>query len=122
MSIEATALALLDTPRVRAGNHPDSGFDCSGFTQYVFHVNGIFLPRTVAGQWTSGTQVGTSPQSGDLVFFDIKLTGRTPTHVGLALNWPQFIHVSSKKMQLSFAEARPPYWTPRYVGAVRVAE
>ena len=50
------------------GNHPSTGFDCSGYTQYVFGQLGIDLPRTTGGQRSVATPVS-NPQPGDLVFW-----------------------------------------------------
>ena len=58
------------------GNTP-AGFDCSGYTQYVYGQLGISLPRTAAAQQAAATPVGT-PQPGDLVFW-----GSPAHHVGI---------------------------------------
>ncbi len=52
------------------GTSPSTGFDCSGFTQYVFAQVGISIPRTAEDQRRAATPVS-SPQPGDLVFFGI---------------------------------------------------
>lgn len=59
------------------GTSPSTGFDCSGFTQYVFSKVGISLPRTAEDQRQASTRVS-SPQLGDLVFF-----GSPAYHVGI---------------------------------------
>lgn len=59
------------------GTSPSTGFDCSGFTQYVFGRVGISLPRTAEEQKSATTRVS-SPQPGDLVFF-----GSPAYHVGI---------------------------------------
>ena len=59
------------------GTSPSTGFDCSGYTQYVFRQVGISLPRTAEEQRQSATPVS-SPQPGDLVFF-----GSPAYHVGI---------------------------------------
>ena len=59
------------------GTSPSTGFDCSGYTQYVFRQVGINLPRTAEEQRQSATPVS-SPQPGDLVFF-----GSPAYHVGI---------------------------------------
>ena len=58
------------------GSSP-AGFDCSGFTMYVFGKAGISLPRTAAAQQAAVTPVS-DPQPGDLVFF-----GSPAWHVGI---------------------------------------
>jgi cell wall-associated NlpC family hydrolase len=59
------------------GTSPSTGFDCSGFTAYVFRQVGISLPRTAEAQRQATTRVS-SPQPGDLVFF-----GSPAYHVGI---------------------------------------
>lgn len=74
--ILATAASLVGTPYVYGGESP-GGFDCSGFTQYVFAQNGISLPRVTTDQQAATTPVS-DPQPGDLVFF-----GSPAYHVGI---------------------------------------
>ena len=59
------------------GGTTPSGFDCSGFTQYVFSKIGVSLPRTAEEQRMAATRVS-NPQPGDLVFF-----GSPAHHVGI---------------------------------------
>lgn len=59
------------------GTSPSTGFDCSGYTQYVFGQAGISLPRTAEEQ-RAATQPVSNPQPGDLVFF-----GSPAYHVGI---------------------------------------
>ena len=70
------ARGLLGIAYVYGGDDP-SGFDCSGFTQYVFRKAGISLPRTASAQQRAGTRVS-SPKPGDLVFY-----GSPAWHVGI---------------------------------------
>ena len=63
------AASLAGIPYLYGGT-TTSGFDCSGFTQYVFKRVGISLPRTAEQQRQATTPV-TNPQPGDLVFFGI---------------------------------------------------
>ena len=71
-----TAAGLVGTPYVMGGDSP-SGFDCSGFTQYVFAKAGKSIPRVTTAQQAAATPVS-SPQPGDLVFF-----GSPSWHVGI---------------------------------------
>ncbi|NYF98357.1 C40 family peptidase [Janibacter cremeus] len=75
-SILGTAAGLVGTPYVYGGEDP-SGFDCSGFTQYVFAQHGVDLPRMTGDQQAAATPVS-DPQPGDLVFF-----GSPAYHVGI---------------------------------------
>ena len=59
------------------GGTTPAGFDCSGFTSYVFRQVGISLPRTAEQQRQAVTTVS-NPQPGDLVFF-----GSPAYHVGI---------------------------------------
>jgi cell wall-associated NlpC family hydrolase len=59
------------------GGTTPAGFDCSGYTAYVFRQVGIFLPRTASEQQAASTPVS-NPQPGDLVFF-----GSPAYHVGI---------------------------------------
>lgn len=71
------ARTLLGIAYSYGGTSPSTGFDCSGFTQYVFGKAGISLPRTAADQQAAATPVS-NPQPGDLVFF-----GSPAWHVGI---------------------------------------
>lgn len=70
------ARTLLGIPYVYGGESP-SGFDCSGFTMYVFGKAGISIPRTASAQQDAATPVS-DPKPGDLVFF-----GSPAWHVGI---------------------------------------
>lgn len=72
----AIAASLSGIPYVYGGSTP-AGFDCSGFTMYIFAKVGISLPRTAAAQQAAATPVS-NPQPGDLVFF-----GYPAYHMGI---------------------------------------
>lgn len=74
--IIAIAKKYTGTPYVYGGSTP-SGFDCSGFTSYVFREAGISLPRTSRAQQAHATPVA-NPQPGDLAFRNFPAT-----HVGI---------------------------------------
>jgi peptidoglycan DL-endopeptidase CwlO len=73
----AIAAQYQGVPYRYGGTSPSTGFDCSGFTQYVFSRVGISLPRTASAQQAAITPVS-NPQPGDLVFF-----GSPAYHVGI---------------------------------------
>jgi len=76
-SVISVAASLLGIPYRYGGSTP-SGFDCSGFTSYVYRIaRGITIPRTAEGQRQASTRTS-SPVPGDLVFF-----GVPATHVGI---------------------------------------
>lgn len=72
---------------VYGGTSPRSGFDCSGFTRYVYAHFGIHLPHYSGGQFDMGRRVSRGGlRPGDLVFFD------GLGHVGLYIGRGRFIH------------------------------
>jgi cell wall-associated NlpC family hydrolase len=69
------------------GTSPTSGFDCSGFTRFVYSHFGIVLPHSSGAQFDLGRQVARGGlEPGDLVFFD------GLGHVGLYIGGGRFIH------------------------------
>ncbi len=92
-SAVSIAYQYLGVPYVYGGASP-SGFDCSGFTMYVYNQLGISLPHGATPQLKYGTYVSRSElQPGDLVFFS---DGSYPaSHVGIYVGDDQFIHASS---------------------------
>jgi len=77
-SIIAIAASLTGIPYRYGGSSPSTGFDCSGYTSYVYKLaKGIVLPRTADGQRRGATKVS-NPVPGDLVFFGIPAS-----HVGI---------------------------------------
>jgi cell wall-associated NlpC family hydrolase len=113
----STALHLLGTPYRNGGADP-TGFDCSGFVQYVFAQQGVFVPRTVEEQARSGTRVDRDLRPGDLVFFHT--SGRGPTHVGIALDGTRFVHAPSSRGEVRIEPLARPYWADRFIEARRV--
>lgn len=83
-SVISIAKQYIGTPYVFGGSSP-SGFDCSGFTQYVFGKAGKSIPRVTTAQQAAATPVS-NPQPGDLVFF-----GSPAYHVGIYLGNGQMI-------------------------------
>lgn len=81
--------------RYSFGGSSPSGFDCSGFTSYVFKQNGISIPRATTGQATFGTKVSKSElKAGDLVIFSNTYKSG-PSHTGIYIENGKFIHSSS---------------------------
>lgn len=96
------------------GTGPD-GFDCSGFTQFVYSYCDISLPRSSVDQYTAGRAVQESDaRPGDLVFF--KINYRRVSHVGIYLGDGQFIHAPSPGKKVSIASIGVNYWKSRLAG------
>lgn len=86
-----SARKYLGTPYVWGGTSP-SGFDCSGFVQYVLAENGKSVPRTSQEQFAGGQAVDKSNlQAGDLVFYNWS-GGTEATHVGIYEGNGKMIH------------------------------
>ncbi len=117
-AIVDAALALRGRPYRNGGSDPH-GFDCSGFTQYVFGRNGVQLPREVRDQFTVGTKVATAHiAAGDLLFF--KTTRRGVSHVGIALDGDRFVHAPSSNGVVRIDRLSESYWSRHFVAAHRV--
>jgi cell wall-associated NlpC family hydrolase len=117
-ALTGTALALRGT-RYRDGGSDPNGFDCSGFTQYVFGQHGLALPRDVKNQFGTGQPV--SPvqiSAGDLIFFNT--IGPGVSHVGIALGGDEFVHAPSSTGVVRVDRLTASYWSARFVGARRI--
>lgn len=107
--IAGTAMKYLGTPYVYGGTSP-SGFDCSGFTQYVYRQAGVSLPRTSGSQAGAGQRVSLSDlKSGDLLY--------GPGHVGIYIGGGQFIHSPAPGQSV---KVQPVSQFPRLSYGVRV--
>nr|WP_240986826.1 NlpC/P60 family protein [Acididesulfobacillus acetoxydans] len=114
--IVTEAKKFIGTPYVWGGTSP-SGFDCSGFTQYVYASQGVELPRVSRDQAQIGSPVSASDlQAGDLVFFSF--SGGVVDHVGIYLGKGQFISATTHKGVTVYPFS--PYWWHAYKGARRV--
>lgn len=110
------ALSLQGVPYVFGGTSR-SGFDCSGYVQYVFKGSGISLPRTSQSQFTMGSAVSKDQiQAGDLVFFTTYTSGAS--HVGISIGGGKFVHASNSGVRIT--NLSDSYYAGRYYGARRV--
>lgn len=99
--------------RYQYGGTTLSGFDCSGFTSYVFRQAGRSIPRTAAGQYSGTSRVSRAQaQPGDLVFFN---QGRGVDHVGIYLGGGRFIGAQSST-GVAVASIDSGYWANYVVG------
>jgi cell wall-associated NlpC family hydrolase len=96
------------------GTSPASGFDCSGFTRFVYRHFGIALPHFSGGQFDLGRRVSRARlRPGDLVFFD------GLGHVGIYLGAGLFIHAPHTGTSVSI-DPLDGWYDARYDGARRL--
>ena len=121
--IAATAKQYLGTGYVYGGASP-RGFDCSGFTMYVYSQHGYSLPPS---QWQSGlgTRVYSISelQPGDLVFFNdpSRNAGKACSHAGIYTGDGQFIHSSSSRSGgVIVSSLTSGYYNTYFVGGIHV--
>lgn len=115
--IVAYSKTLLGVPYVWGGS-TTKGFDCSGFTKYVFAKFGVSLPRSSYAYSSIGTKVSRSElQKGDILLWDIDKNG-TVGHVGIYIGDGMFIHASSSKRKVVTRSLAT--YSEKYLGARRV--
>jgi peptidoglycan DL-endopeptidase CwlO len=107
------AMHLRGVPYVWSGSTP-AGFDCSGFTSYVYGKLGITLAHSSYAQWTSGSRVPRADlRPGDLVFF------AGLGHVGIYIGGGRFIHAPHTGSVVSVERLSGSWYGAEYDGAVR---
>lgn len=115
-SIVGYAETFLGTPYVWGGTST-SGFDCSGFVQYVYSHFGVSIPRTSEDQFGYGTPVSQSQlQPGDLVFFEPDGSG-LPGHVAMYIGGGDIIQAPQTG---DVVKITPLSYMSSYMGARRV--
>lgn len=113
------AMQYLGCAYVYGGSSP-RGFDCSGFTSYVYAQCGVKINRTASAQLNNGYAVSRSElQPGDLVMFNSG--SRSPaSHVGIYVGNGQFIHSSAPGVGVVIDSLNSNFYSRTYVGARRV--
>lgn len=120
------ARSFMGTRYISGGKSP-KGFDCSGFTSYVFGQFGYELNASSVGQYGQGDKIGKDEiMPGDLLFFKGRnaSSGRVG-HVGIAVESNPvsgeitFIHAAIGG-GIRIDKISTPYYATRYVGARRV--
>lgn len=115
--LNKTVGELMGTPYKWAGT-TTSGFDCSGFTSYVFNQFGIDLPHSSKAQDGEGYWIKKEDlRPGDLVFFNTD--GKGVSHVGIYVGDGQFVHSATDKGVIK-TNLEDSYYKKRYVAARRV--
>lgn len=101
-----------------SGGVSTNGFDCSGFTMYVFDKIGINLPHQSGSQYQMGTAISRDDlRAGDLVFFNT--SGKGVSHVGIFVGEGKFAHASSSR-GVTISSLSDSYYVKRFVGAKRI--
>ena len=100
------------------GGTSTNGFDCSGFTQFIFAEASVALPRMADAQYEVGYSVAVSQlQAGDLVFFETYEEG--PSHCGIYIGGGKFISATSSR-GIAIDQLSNSYWNERHLGARRI--
>jgi len=115
-AVLTTAMGLTGVP-YRLGGSAPSGFDCSGFVQYVLRQHSIAMPRTVIEQFVVG-DAAPAVEPGDLVFF--QTVGSKASHVGIAIDAQSFVHAPNSRGVVRVDRLDSAYWSRRFLGARRV--
>lgn len=114
------AKRYLGCPYVWGGSSP-SGFDCSGYTSYVYRQFGISINRTAAEQAEQGKRVSKSElQLGDLVMFDTNGGYNHINHVGIYIGGGRFIHASNPGDDVKISDLDESYYARSYMTARRI--
>src|SRR5215216_1513200 len=103
------------------GGASPKGFDCSGFTWYVYQkATGMDITRGVEEQWQLGNSVGRGEwQPGDIVFFENTFE-RGLSHVGIYMSGVDFIHAENEQTGVVISSLDSEYYSQHYAGARRL--
>lgn len=114
------AMSLEGTKYKYGGASPNTGFDCSGFVNYVYNkAANLQLPRTAKGISRYGESVSKDNLApGDLVFFNT--ARRAFSHVGIYIGDGNFIHAPSRGGAVRIESMQTSYWEARFDGAKRL--
>lgn len=118
-SLLASAEKLRGIPYQLGGDSPKTGFDCSGYTQYVYGLYRIALPRTVAEQFQAGKPAAGAIRPGDLLFFRMNGPKSPVSHVALAISGDEFIHAPGADGVVR-TERLSTYWRSRLTTVRRI--
>ena len=111
---------FLGIPYIWGGDSPE-GFDCSGFTYYVFGLFDRELNRTATGQLDNGVPVSRDELlPGDLVFFYNGQVSTPVSHVGIYVGENRFIHASTNSYRVQYDSLDSNYYSNAFVYARRI--
>ena len=110
-------MSFVGYPYVYGGTSP-SGFDCSGFVQYIYRQFGYSINRTATAQLANGYYVSyDSLIPGDLVFFG---SGSSASHVGMYIGGGEFVHAANSRSGVKISSLSESWYAARYIGARRI--
>lgn len=123
-SVINEAMKHLGVP-YRWGGKTPKGFDCAGFTRYVYSKFGVLLAPSAAPQYKMGIPVSKDSLAvGDLVFYAGRRNMKTIGHVGIVTavrdGGFDFIHASSTGIRITSSQEA--YYLKRYKGACRIID
>lgn len=118
--IAEIALKYRGRPYLWGGSSPGAGFDCSGFTGYVYEEAGVKIPEhDLWGQLNAGPRIARDRlQPGDLVFF-VNTYGPGLTHGGIYLGGGQFIHAVEEGVGVQINSLNESFWSSRFTAGSR---
>lgn len=120
--ILATAYSQMGKLYKFGGTSPETGFDCSGFTQWSFAQHGVKLSRTTKSLINEGKQVKKEDiRPGDLLLFKRYRRGSS-MHVGIYTGNGKFIHSPHTGDRVKESDAFGKHYTARFIQARRVLE
>jgi len=120
-SIAELAKKFVGSRYVSGGMSP-KGFDCSGFTSYVYKQQGITLPRTAADQAYVGTTIiKANLMPGDLLIFSNTYKAG-PSHTGIYIGNGRFVHASTARTGVIISDLNSSYYTKHFTYGKRLAK
>lgn len=111
----STAKDLVGSPYVFGGTSP-SGFDSSGFINYVFDKEGVNLSRTHDAMWVNDGKKVDDPSPGDVVFFENTYKSGV-SHSGIYLGNNEMVHAANEDKGVEVTSMDINYWSDKYIGA-----
>jgi cell wall-associated NlpC family hydrolase len=122
--VASFAVRFAGSRYIYGGASPSRGFDCSGFTSYIYSKFGVGLPHSAAAQFSTGygERVGgmDNLKPGDLVFFVRTGGHRGISHVALYIGGGRIIHAMTPRYGVQVSNIYDSYWVQHYYGAIRV--
>ncbi|UOO38122.1 C40 family peptidase [Oscillospiraceae bacterium CM] len=114
------ALGYVGYDYVYGGSSPSRGFDCSGFTTYIYKQFGYTISRTASQQYrNNGESIAkTDIKPGDLLFFHT--FGSGISHVGIYIGNGQFVHAANSRTGVIISTLDAGYWCRAWVAAKRM--